>query len=72
MRGLRTASLAIVVMALAGCAIAPGMTMTEPAELPEGPVVRVTPVTLDLVFENMGRYLAGEPLVNVVRPELGY
>ena len=30
------------------------------------------PMTLDLVFANMRRYLAGEPLENAVRPELGY
>ena len=30
------------------------------------------PMTLELVFRNMRRYLAGEPLENVVRPELGY
>lgn len=30
------------------------------------------PMTLELVFENLRRYLAGEPLQNVVRPELGY
>ena len=30
------------------------------------------PMTLDLVFQNMRRYLAGEPFENVVRPELGY
>ena len=29
-------------------------------------------MTLELVFQNMRRYLAGEPLANVVRPELGY
>lgn len=29
-------------------------------------------ITLDLVFENLRRYLAKEALVNVVRPELGY
>ena len=29
-------------------------------------------MTLDLVFRNMRRYLAGEPLDNVVRPDLGY
>ena len=34
---------------LTGCAIAPGMTMNEPAELPEGKVVRVQSLTLDLV-----------------------
>ena len=30
------------------------------------------PITLDLFFENMRRYQAGEELLNVVRPELGY
>ena len=30
------------------------------------------PITLDLFFENMRRYQAGETLMNVVRPELGY
>lgn len=30
------------------------------------------PLTLDLVFQNMRRHLSGEPLCNVVRPELGY
>ncbi len=30
------------------------------------------PLTLDLVFDNIGRLLRGEPLANVVRPELGY
>lgn len=30
------------------------------------------PMTLDLVFQNMRRYLAGQSLENVVRPELGY
>ena len=30
------------------------------------------PMTLDLVFRNMRRYLAGEALENVVRPDLGY
>jgi phosphoglycerate dehydrogenase-like enzyme len=30
------------------------------------------PLTLDLFFANMRRYLAGEPLHNMVRPELGY
>lgn len=29
-------------------------------------------ITLDLVFSNLRRYLAGETLHNVVRPELGY
>lgn len=30
------------------------------------------PLTLDLFFENARRWLVGEPLQNVVRPELGY
>jgi phosphoglycerate dehydrogenase-like enzyme len=30
------------------------------------------PITLELFFDNLRRYLAGEPLRNVVRPELGY
>ena len=30
------------------------------------------PITLDIFFDNMRRYLTGEPLKNVVRPELGY
>lgn len=30
------------------------------------------PITLDLFFSNMQRYLAGEELLNIVRPELGY
>jgi phosphoglycerate dehydrogenase-like enzyme len=29
-------------------------------------------ITLDIFFDNMRRYLKGEPLRNVVRPELGY
>ena len=54
------------------------------SELWEVPNLLVTPhvsaddgntyvaMTLELVFRNMRRYLAGEPLENVVRPELGY
>ncbi len=34
---------------LNACAIAPGMKMTEPAEVPGGEVVRVQPLTLDLL-----------------------
>ena len=29
-------------------------------------------MTLDLVFENLKRYLGGQDLNNIVRPELGY
>ena len=38
-------------LSLQGCAIAPGMTMDEPAELPEGKVVRVQTLTMDLLNE---------------------
>jgi phosphoglycerate dehydrogenase-like enzyme len=30
------------------------------------------PITLELFFDNLARYLDGETLLNVVRPELGY
>ena len=30
------------------------------------------PITLDLFFRNMERYIGGEELINIVRPELGY
>jgi phosphoglycerate dehydrogenase-like enzyme len=30
------------------------------------------PITMDLFFDNMRRYIAGEELLNIVRPELGY
>ena len=30
------------------------------------------PITLELFFDNLRRYVEGEPLRNVVRPELGY
>jgi polysaccharide export outer membrane protein len=33
------------------CAIAPGMTMSEPAELPSGQVIRVQAVTMDLLSQ---------------------
>jgi glyoxylate/hydroxypyruvate reductase A len=33
---------------------------------------RYTPDTLDLVFRNLARFLIGRPLLNRVRPELGY
>jgi polysaccharide export outer membrane protein len=34
---------------LQGCVIAPGMTMDEPAELPEGKVIRVQTLSMDLL-----------------------
>ena len=51
MKGLGKVALLLAAVSLTGCAIAPGMTMTEPAEVPDGQVVRVTPITLDLVNE---------------------
>lgn len=45
------ATLAAGALVLQGCAIAPGMTMNEPAELPEGRVVRVQSLTVDLLRE---------------------
>ena len=50
MRGrVNTGSLIAVALLLQACAIAPGMKMTEPAELPEGKVVRVQTLTMDLL-----------------------
>ena len=39
----------LVACILNACAMAPGMKMTEPAEVPGGQVVRVTPLSLDLL-----------------------
>jgi polysaccharide export outer membrane protein len=39
----------LLAVALGGCAMAPGMKMTEPAEVSGGQVVRVTPITMDLI-----------------------
>ena len=49
MRALGKAGVVLAAVLLSGCAIAPGMKMTEPAELPGGPVVRVQPITLELL-----------------------
>jgi polysaccharide export outer membrane protein len=51
MRERVTAGILIAGALLQGCAIAPGMTMDEPAELPEGKVVRVQTLTMDLLTE---------------------
>jgi len=42
-------SLLTIVLFLQACAIAPGMTMTEPANIEAGPVIRVQPITLELL-----------------------
>ena len=49
MRVWGTTAILIVTATLAGCAIAPGMKMDEPAEITGGTVVRVQPITLDLL-----------------------
>ena len=49
MKALRTAGIIVAVALLNACAMAPGMTMSEPAEVPEGRVVRVSAITLDLL-----------------------
>ena len=52
MRGRVTTGILIAgALLMQGCAIAPGMTMDEPAELPEGKVVRVQTLTMDLLNE---------------------
>ena len=52
MRGIITgAVLSAAAFVLQGCAIAPGMTMTEPAELPEGKVIRVQTLTMELLTQ---------------------
>ncbi|MFT4564680.1 MAG: polysaccharide export outer membrane protein [Gammaproteobacteria bacterium] len=49
MKFLANTTIFLAAMMLSACAIAPGMTMSEPAELPGGPTVRVTPITLELL-----------------------
>ena len=41
----------MLALSMQACAIAPGMTMSEPAELPDGEVVRVQPLTNELLSE---------------------
>ena len=49
MRTWGLAGIAFAAIILGGCAAAPGMKMDEPAELTGGTVVRVQPITLDLL-----------------------
>ena len=49
---------------------APNLLVTPHVSADDGD--SYVPMTLDLVFSNMRRYLEGEPLENAVRPELGY
>ena len=46
---LKLIPVAAAAILLHGCAIAPGMTMNEPAELPEGRVVEIQSLTLELL-----------------------
>jgi phosphoglycerate dehydrogenase-like enzyme len=49
---------------------APNFVVTPHVSADDGD--NYVPITLDLFFANMQRYLAGETLMNIVRPELGY
>ena len=49
MKGRLTTGIVLVAVMLSACAIAPGMRMSEPAEIRDGVVVRVQPLTLDLL-----------------------
>jgi len=49
---------------------APNLVITPHVSADDGD--NYVPITLELFFNNMQRYVAGEPLLNVVRPELGY
>jgi polysaccharide export outer membrane protein len=62
---LRIVPLALV---LGGCAMAPGMKMTEPAEVSGDQVVRVSPITFDLLNEMEVEY---ESQVREVAKEFG-
>jgi polysaccharide export outer membrane protein len=49
MKGWRNTGIVLVTAMLGACAMAPGMKMTEPAEVQSDTVVRVQPITLDLL-----------------------
>lgn len=49
MKAWAKSGILFIAVTLAACSVAPGMKMTEPAEVPGGQVVRVTPITLDLL-----------------------
>ena len=49
MKGVGRTGVIIAAALLGACAMAPGMKISEPAELPGGKVVRVAPITLDLL-----------------------
>jgi polysaccharide export outer membrane protein len=60
--------LAMTTVVVGGCAIAPGMTMNEPAELPEGKVVEIQPLTMELLSQLEAEY---ETRVREVAQEFG-
>ncbi len=49
---------------------APNFVVTPHVSADDGD--HYVPITLELFFNNLKRYIAGETLMNVVRPELGY
>ena len=49
---------------------APNLVVTPHVSADDGD--SYVPITLQLFFDNLARYLDGETLLNVVRPELGY
>jgi len=49
MTAWKKTGIVLLTMVLGGCAMAPGMKMDEPAEIPGGQVVRVTPLSMDLL-----------------------
>jgi len=49
MTAWKKTGIVLLAVALGGCAMAPGMRMAEPAEIPGGQVVRVTPLSMDLL-----------------------
>ena len=49
---------------------APNFVVTPHVSADDGD--NYVPITLELFFKNLQRYLAGDELLNVVRPELGY
>jgi phosphoglycerate dehydrogenase-like enzyme len=49
---------------------APNLVVTPHVSADDGD--SYVPITLHLFFDNLRRYLAGEPLRNLVRPDLGY
>ena len=49
---------------------APNFVVTPHVSADDGD--NYVPIILDLFFANMQRYIAGETLMNIVRPELGY